>query len=89
MLLKIELSFIRKSTTHESKSSKSITLDVQLKLFDEELEVGNFDEHDGTWPTTTKTSLEEESERKKDNYNTSLSSTILITSELLSHHNTM
>ena len=35
-------------SAHESKSTKPMTLDVQLEILDEEPEIGKFDEQDGT-----------------------------------------
>ena len=72
-----------KSTAHESKFTKSTTLDVQLEVLDGDPEIGKFDEQDGTWSTTTETGSKEESEMRDNNHNTFLSSTILMTLGLL------
>ena len=73
-----------KSTAHESKSTKSTTLDAQLEVLDGDPKIGKFDEQDGTWSTTTEIGSEEESEmRDNNNHNTSLSSRIVMTLGLL------
>ena len=72
-----------KSTAHESKSTKSTTLDVQLEVLDEDPEIGKFDEQDGTWSITIETRSEEEFKMRDNNHNTSLSSTIVMTLGLL------
>ena len=45
---------MQKSTSHKSKSTKSVTLDMQLKVLDDETEMGKFDEQDQTCLTTQK-----------------------------------
>ena len=40
---------MQKFTAHESKSTKSMTLDVQSEVLDEETKRGKFDEQDETW----------------------------------------
>ena len=72
-----------KSIAHVSKSTKSMTLDVQLEVLDEDPEIENFDEQDETLSTTTETGSEEESKMRDNNHNTSLSSTIVMTLGLL------
>ena len=48
-----------KSTTHESKYTKSTTLDVQLEVLDKDPEIGKLDEQDGR-RSTAETGSEEE-----------------------------
>ena len=60
-----------------------MTLDEQFEVLDEESKIENFDKLDRMWSTTIETWSEEEQKIKDYNHNTSLSSIIVRTLELV------